>query len=214
VGEIKINKAKDTKELQDKLYFSKFIMKTILNSLFVAHKYIPMIIRIFLKAVSELYQKHISINSSFYNNAKDGKSADPNARENHRIKNKLQRILIDIIATKWLVNYIFINPDKSGLITSRPISKLSDLFLKFSKIFIHSLRGPSLSKSSSEEQFMELFSGFIEEQHKHGRKFMKSVMNISIGDIIPKGIFTEKQEEFILSIQERKYSENPLIDIF
>ena len=185
-----------------------------MDALFVTQKYIPMIIRIFLKAVSELYQKHTKINSNFYTKNNTDQSSPSPSRESSKIKSELHRLLVDIIASKWLVTAIFLNPDKSGLIVNRPVDKLQDLFMKFSKIFVYSLRGLSASKNAQEEHFMQLFGSFIEEQNNKGRKFIKSVLNISIGEIVPKGIRGDKIDEFNIVMHDRKYQENPLIDVF
>ncbi|CAI2372473.1 unnamed protein product [Moneuplotes crassus] len=205
---------KKIKDLKDKLDFSKLILKTILNALYVTQKYVPMIIRIFLKSISELYQKHNRINCAFYNKSMADQSDNSGARDGFKIKNELYRLLVEILASKWLVNSIFIHPDHSGLITNRRILKLNDIFLKYSKIFIHSLRGPAPGKNTMEESFMTLFHNFIEDQHKHGKRFVKSILNISIGEIIPKGIRTDQCDEFNQNIHLRKYRESPLLDVY
>jgi hypothetical protein len=204
------DKAKKLKDLHQKIEHSKLVLKTILNALFVTPKYIPSIIRIFLKIVSELYEKHIKINNSFYNKTNELTSSDS---AKAKMKSEIHRLLIDILATKWLVNSIFMCPDNSGLINNRSVQPLSDIFSKFSKVFVYTLRGKTSSKNASEESFMILFISFIEEHHKNSKRFMRSVLNINTNDIIPKGIKTEKFEEFAVFTQKRTYSDKKLIDI-
>lgn len=203
-------KTKKLKNLQNKFEHSKMLLKTILNAIFVTPKYIPTIIRIFLKIVSELYEKHSKINNSFYNKNSDSARSE---ELKTKTKSEIHRLLIDILATKWLVNSIFVSPDKSGLIINRSIKPLADIFLKFSKVFVYTLRGRISLKNKSEENFMILFNNFIEEQHKNSKNFMRSVLNINTSNITPKGIKTEKFEEFAVSQQKRTFSQNLLIDI-
>jgi hypothetical protein len=204
------DKAKKLKDLHHKIEHSKLVLKTILNALFVTPKYIPSIIRIFLKIVSELYEKHIKINNSFYNKTNELTTSDS---AKAKMKSEIHRLLIDILATKWLVNSIFICPDKSGLINNRSVQPLSDIFSKFSKVFVYSLRGRTSSKNLSEESFMVLFNSFIEDHNKNSKRFMRSVLNINTNDITPKGIKTEKFEDLTVFIQKRTYSDKKLIDI-
>lgn len=160
-------KLKRIKNLQQKFELCKLTLKTLLEAIYVTPRYIPTIIRIFLKIVSELYEKHSKINSSFYSQSSDLSKNSDNGKS--KIRNEIHRLLIDILATKWLVNSLFLTPDKAGLIINRPIQKLQDLFLRLSKVFVYSLRGKLSSKNPSEEIYMTLFSSFIEKHYKNSK---------------------------------------------
>ena len=195
------DKTLDLKDLQQKFELTKFFIKTILQAIFVTPKYIPTIIRIFLKIVSDLYEKHSKINSSFYCKIENQQTSESDQR---KTKNEIHRLLIDIIASKWLVNSLFIYPDRAGLIINRPIEKLRDLFIKLSKIFIYSLRGRTTVKNIQEESYIIMFSNFIDQHIKNSKRFIRSVLNINTENIIPRTVKDELLSE-VNSSTKREY---------
>jgi len=204
-------KSNRIQELQQKLELSKFLLKTILDALYVTPKYVPTIIRIFLKMVSELYEKHSKINAKFCFKDSDNKNLSDTEKK-IKLKSEIHRLLVDIIASKWLVSSLFIHPDKSGLIINKSIEKLSDILIKFSKIFVHSLRGKVSSKNISDENFMIMFDSFIKDHHKSSRNFVRSILNIKTDHLIPPVIKTE--DDYLMAPTKREYSKSSMIEIF
>ena len=187
-------KTESLKELQRKFEMSKFLLKTMLNAIFFTSKYLPTIVRIFLKIVGQRYEKYARINGKFYKKSKDKEELN----EKSRIKNEVHRLQVDVLASKWLVYSLFINPDQSGLIINRPLDKLRDTFVKFSKIFVYSLRGNQ--PYNTEESFVILFKNFMGQHAKNSRNFMRSVVNINIDHFLPSEDKTTYNNESILDV--------------
>lgn len=203
------DKTPDLKDLQQKFELTKFFIKTILQAIFVTPKYIPTIIRIFLKIVSDLFEKHSKINSSFYCKIENQQTSESDQR---KTKNEIHRLLVDIIASKWLVNSLFIYPDQAGLIINRSIEKLRDLFIKLSKIFVYSLRGRSTQKNTQEESYIIMFSNFIDQHIKNSKRFIRSVLNISTENIIPRNTNSDTQSDSASNLK-REYKKSSLTEI-
>ena len=187
-------KTESLKELQRKFEMSKFLLKTMLNAIFFTSKYLPTIVRIFLKIVGQRYEKYAKVNGKFYKKSKDKEELN----EKSRIKHEVHRLQVDVLASKWLVYSLFVNPDQSGLIVNRPLDKLRDTFVKFSKIFVYSLRGNQ--PYNTEESFIVLFKNFMGQHAKNSRNFMRSVVNINIDHYLPREDKTKYNNESILDV--------------
>jgi hypothetical protein len=99
-------------------------------------------------------------------------------------------IMADVIYSTWLITPLFIQPTNYGLIKNHDMNYLYKIFLDFSKIIAHIMRGVPIYGPHM-LTWMAIFSDFIESKMDSGLKFLNNVIDIKIPNISKSNICPE-----------------------
>ena len=87
--------------------------------------------------------------------------------------------MADVIYSNWLISPMFLQPTAYGLIKHNDVNELFKIFLDFSKLVAHIIRGVRIYGPHM-LTWMAMFSDYIEAKIDTGVKFLQAVIDIQI----------------------------------